>query len=48
MKSGSFVGSMETIHDNIAKAVAEGIALGRKEGLERVAEIIQRELVRSE
>jgi hypothetical protein len=48
MKSGSFVGSMETMHDNIAKAVAEGIALGRKEGLERAAEIIQKELVCSE
>ena len=32
-RRGSFVGSIGALDENVAKAVAEGIALGRKEGI---------------
>jgi len=35
-----FVGRGGTHRDHIARAVAEGIALGRKEGLEMAAKLI--------
>lgn len=35
-KRQSFVGGMKSMKENIADAVAEGIALGRKEALENI------------
>jgi hypothetical protein len=35
-----FIGRMGMMHENIAMAVAEGIALGRKEGIAMAAEAI--------
>jgi hypothetical protein len=37
----TFVGPMETLRENIDKAVADGIALGRKEGFEMAIKAIQ-------
>lgn len=41
-KAGNFVGNIGTMRKNIAKAVAQGIALGRKEGMEAAAEIAEK------
>ncbi len=46
-KFGSFVGAGGTMPENIAAAVAEGIALGRKDGLELAAKLIGDEIRRS-
>ncbi len=43
-RHGTFIGPSGTMPENIAKAVAEGIAMGRKEGLERAVKIIENEL----
>jgi hypothetical protein len=43
-KHSSFIGPGGTMPENIAKVVAEAIAAGRKEALERVAKIIEHEL----
>jgi len=37
-----FIDRMGMIHENIAMAVAEGIALGRKEGIAMAAEAVAR------
>jgi hypothetical protein len=37
-----FIGRMGMMHENVAMAVAEGIALGRKEGIAAAAEAIAR------
>ncbi len=39
------VGVGGSLRDNVARAVAEGIALGRREGLEIAAEAIKAQLV---
>jgi hypothetical protein len=39
-----FVGAMGTLEENIAMAVAEGIAIGRKEGLEKAGKIAETEI----
>jgi hypothetical protein len=39
-KSVRFIGRMGMMHENIAIAVAEGIALGRKEGIAMAAEAV--------
>jgi hypothetical protein len=41
-RHGTFVGSRGDMPENIAKAVAEGIALGREEGIALAAEAIAR------
>jgi hypothetical protein len=40
---GSFVGAMGSMRENIAQAVAAGIAAGRKDGLRMAAEIVEEE-----
>jgi hypothetical protein len=37
-----FIGRMGMMHENIAIAVAQGIALGRKEGIAMAAEAVSR------
>jgi hypothetical protein len=39
-RSVRFIGRMGMMHENIAIAVAEGIALGRKEGIAMAAEAV--------
>ena len=39
---GTFIGPAGTMHENVAKAVADGIALGRKEGIAMVAAAVAR------
>jgi len=41
-RHGPFVGRAGTMPENIANAVAEGIALGRKEGIAMAAEAMAR------
>ena len=43
-KRKRWVGAMGTLPDNVAEAVAEGIALGRKVGLELAAKMIKDEI----
>jgi hypothetical protein len=42
MRHGSFVGRGGTMRESIALAVAEGIALGRKEGIAMAIEALAR------
>ena len=46
-KRERWVGEHGALQENIAAAVAEGIALGRKEGLERAAKLIAGEIERA-
>jgi hypothetical protein len=41
-RHGPFVGSMGTMPENIAIAVAEGIALGRKEAIEQAIQALSK------
>jgi hypothetical protein len=41
-----YVGAGGALRENVARSIAEGIAVGRKEGLERAAEIIKAELAK--
>lgn len=43
-KRKSWVGSHGQLHKNIADAIAEGIALGRKDGLELAGRLIEEHL----
>ena len=42
----SFIGPDDTMPEDIAKAIVEGITLGRKEGLELAAKLIAGELAK--
>jgi hypothetical protein len=41
-----YVGAGGTLRENIARSIAEGIALGRKEGLELAAEAVKAEIAK--
>jgi len=41
-RHGTFIGPAGTMSENVARAVADGIALGRKEGLEQAVAAITR------
>lgn len=41
-----YVGAGGSLRENVAQSIAEGIALGRKEGIELAAEAIRRELAK--
>jgi hypothetical protein len=45
-KAPFYIGAGGSLRDNVAKSIAEGIALGRKEGLELAAAAIRSELAK--
>jgi hypothetical protein len=47
-KNAPYVGAGGSMPGNIARAVAEGIALGRKEGLELAAKLIADQIRKAE
>jgi hypothetical protein len=47
-KRERWVGKTGALEENVAAAVAEGIALGRKEGLELAAKLIAEKIVEAQ